>query len=292
MTIRDLGYRAYEGELLPASNNTWVLLRYGMWRIWGSWVNRIVVFVAILPLVIYLVLAAIRFYLLKELGTPPDEAETGWFFNPNPGAWLRYLLGAQFMLFVSIVTLRSGAGVIAEDFTNRAYQFYFAKPVTPIQYLLGRSLALAIFSFAIIALPALTLNIVLAGLGPQERLLENFGVLLPTFLSSAIMALTASVLAVAVSSLSRSRALTMTAWIVILFVPLVLAWMIEAMTESEWAYVISIPGLLWVISDALYKVGESWETLRWYYAAPVLAVLTAGGAYLALWRIQRAEVIT
>ena len=53
MTVRDLGYRAYEGELRPASQNVWVMLRYGLWRIWGSWMNRLVVFFFWLPFVLY-----------------------------------------------------------------------------------------------------------------------------------------------------------------------------------------------------------------------------------------------
>jgi hypothetical protein len=47
-----------------------------------------------------------------------------------------------------------------------------------------------------------------------------------------------------------------------------------------------------VVGDALYKVHQDWTHLAWYHAAPVLAVLTVGGTYLALLRISKAEVIT
>src|SRR5690606_6308091 len=129
-------------------------------------------------------------------------------------------------------------------------------------------------------------------LGPDEQFLENLGLALPAQLDAAMIAVTCAVLSIAISALSKSRALTMMAWGVLLFVPAVLASLIEGITEHEWGWLASLPGLLWVTGDGLYKVHRDWTELHWYYAAPILALLTAGGAYLALRRIQRAEVIT
>jgi ABC-2 type transport system permease protein len=286
MTIRDLGYRAYEGELLPASHNTWVLLRHGMWRIWGSWINRLAVFGTVLPLLVIGGMAAIGD--LSE-----GQMSIGAVFARPPAAWLRTLTGVQFWFVVTVVTLRSGAGVIAEDFTNRAYQFYFAKPVTPVQYLVGRSSALAIFVFALVFVPAMLLIVTLTGLGPEEQRLERAGLLLAALLDGAIIAISMSSLSIAVSALSKSRALTMMAWGGLIFIPTVLAMLVQGITRgSEWMWLGSPAGLLWVIGDALYKVQDGWTELRWYHAGPVLLALTVGGGYIAHYRIRQAEVIT
>ncbi len=295
MTVRDLGYRAYEGELLPASHNTWVLLRYGMWRIWGTWVNKLVVFGAVLPLLGLVLTAFIRFQMLgHDLPEVPEDAPdiARWFFNPNAAVWLRSLTSVQLWFFVSVVTLRSGAGVVAEDFTHKAYQFYFAKPVTPAQYLLGRASALAIFVFALVFVPNMLLSLALAAFGPEDQLLERLGLILPALLDAAIIAICCSVLSVAISAISKSRALTFTAWVVIFFVPFVLGMLVHGITDSEWAYVISLPALLSVVGDAIYKVHDEWSQIAWYQALPILATATVGGAYLAYRRIQQAEVIT
>src|SRR5690606_32588129 len=138
---------------------------------------------------------------------------------------------------------------IAEDFTNRAYQFYLAKPVTPLQYIAGRALALALFLFSLVAIPTVLLTIVLAVVGPQDRLVEHIGLLLPAVLDAAIISVSCAVLSIAISALSKSRALTMMAWGVVLFVPAVLASLIEGMTEHEWGWAASPAGLLWVIGD-------------------------------------------
>jgi len=155
MPIRDLGYRAYEGELRAPSRNLWVMMRHGMGRIWGSWLNKFVVFFCWIPLLVFVLCAGARYFAVgPELPEIPENV-TGisrWFMSP-PAVWLRTITGVQFWFFAAIVTIRSGAGVISEDLTNKAYQFYFAKPLTPIQYLAGRVGALAVFVFGLVFVP-------------------------------------------------------------------------------------------------------------------------------------------
>lgn len=303
MSVRDLGYRAYEGELLPASHNTFVLLRYGLWRIWGSWINRVLVVAAIFIDIGWCILPLARFGLLdvfnpegggRELPDVPPDAPgmVQWFFSADPGVFSRPFVAFQIFFFVSIVTLRSGAGVIAEDFTNRAYQFYFAKPVTQIQYMAGRIGALAIFLWLLIG-PATCLFVFITGaLGPEDLVLQRVGLVFPALFDTLIISVACALLSVAVSAMSRSRALTMTAWAVLLFVPLVLATLVEGLTDSEWMHLASPPSLLWIIGDGLFRIESSWETVKWYHAGPVLALLCGGSVYLAWWRIRQAEVIT
>lgn len=294
MSVRDLGYRAYEGALLPPSHNAWVLLRFGLWRIWGSWINRFIVFFFWLPLAGLAALAALRYLTIgPEMPEIPEGVSgfSAWFVG-EPAVWLRTLTGIQFWFFASLVTIRSGAGVIAEDFNNRAYQFYFAKPVTPLQYLVGRMSALAVFVFGLVFLPTLFLALVMVGVGPEEQRLERLGLLLPALLDGLLVAAVCGVLPIAVSALSKSRGLTITAWVVILFVPFVLGYLVETIADKEWVFIISPPGLLWSVGDAIYKVSGSWDELHWYFALPILLVACAGGAYAAFLRIQKAEVIT
>lgn len=294
MTVRDLGYRAYEGELRPASQNTWVMLRYGLWRIWGSWLNRLVVFFFWIPFAVYAVVALLRFFASgPELSAVPEGAPpvAQWWLSP-PAEWMRELTGIQFWLFAVPVTLRSGANVIAADLNNKAYQFYFAKPVTPTQYLLGRVAALAVFIFGVVFVPSMLLTFVFMGTGPDDQLVERLGLMLPALLDALVISVTLSILSIGVSAMSRSRALTLTAWIVVLVVPAALGSLVEAIAEVEWAWAISVPGLLWSLGDGLYKVAEDWEQLKWFHSAPLLVALCAGAAYFAYHRVTKAEVIT
>jgi hypothetical protein len=303
MSVRDLGYRAYEGELRAPSENIFVLLRYGLWRIWGSWINRVLVVAAIFIDIGWFIIPFLRFWILglvnpdsggRDLPEVPPDADpmARWFGSEDPGIFSRPFVAFQIFFFLSIVTLRSGAGVIAEDFTNKAYQFYFAKPVTQTQYLLGRIGALAIFMWALIGPPTCIFVFITAALGPEDMVWQRTGLIFPALFDTLIISVTCALLSVAVSAMSKSRALTMTAWAVLLFVPLVLATLVEGLTQSEWMHLASLPSLLWIIGDGLFRIETSWETVSWYHAAPVLAILCGGAAYLTWWRIRQAEVIT
>jgi len=289
-----LGYRAYEGELRAPSQNLWVMMRHGLWRIWGSWLNKFVVFFFWVPLLVLGLMAMARFAAVgPELPEIPEDAVGfgRWFMSP-PAVWIRTLTGIQFWFFASLVTIRSGAGVISEDLNNRAYQFYFAKPLTPIQYLLGRTGALAIWVFGLIFVPSLLMILLFMGLGPETERLERLGLVLPALFDATLIAVAMSTLSVATSALSRSRALTLTAWALILFVPFTLAFLVQGIGDVEWVFAASLPGALWSVGDALYKVSGSWDHLMWFHTAPILVIAVGGGGYAAMQRLKGAEVIT
>jgi hypothetical protein len=287
MTIRDLGYKPYEGERLPASHNTVVLLRQAMRRAWSSWLVKLSVFLGLGPLLVFGAIYLVYTFVLARgtnSGSPPFDA----------GAFVRDLVRWQTWLFVLPVTLGAGAGAIAEDLTFKAFHFYFAKPVTPPQYLAGRVGAVATYAFAVTFVPAVALVVLMTALGPEtpELRLERAGLTLPALLQCALVALSTGTLSIAVSSLSKSRALTMSAWILLFVVPHVIAKLVDLVGDFDWLYLGSVPGLLSIIGEALFKTTrEDPSPLRWYHAAPVLAALSAGGAWLALERLRRAEII-
>jgi hypothetical protein len=287
MTVRDLGYKPYEGERLPASHNTTVMLRQALRRAWASWLVKLSVFLAFGPLLVFGAIYLVYTFVLARAsggGAPPFEA----------GNFVRDLVRWQTWLFVLPVTLGAGAGAIAEDLTFKAFQFYFAKPVTPPQYLAGRIGAVTIFAFAVTYAPAVALVVLMTALGPEtnELRLERAGLALPALLQCALVAVATGVLSVALSSLSKSRALTMSAWILVFVVPHVIAKLVDLVGDFDWLYLASVPGLLSVIAEALFKTAsDDASPLRWYHAAPVLAALVTGGAWLAHERLRRTEVI-
>jgi hypothetical protein len=285
MAIRDLGYRAYEGERLPASNNSKVLLRHGLRRAWGSWLVKIAAFTGWIPPIVACAIVGIMFWITQQA---PPGAEV----PEMPAAEaVRDLFSWQIWLFVTMVTIGAGAAAIAEDLQFRAFQFYFSKPVTPPQYLLGRIGAVAFWVFMMTFPGALLLVLVLVGTAPEELRLERTGLLLPTIFYSAIIAVVTACGSVGLSSLSKSRALTMSAWIILFLVPHALGAIVNAVSGWPYILLLSLPELLNIVGDALFKI-EPETTLRWYHAAPVLALVAAGGTALALTRIRNAEVIT
>lgn len=289
-TIRDLGYRPYEGELLPSSHNTWVLLRYGIKRIWGSWLNKLAIIFSITPVFVYLLGLGITWLMLTEMGSHKERIEE-WFVTQSAAVWMEAVTTPTLWLFVTILALRSGSGVIAEDLRYKAFAFYFAKPVTPLQYMLGRGLALAIFIFSVLLVPALFMNGGMMAVAPEGERLATAALIPAAILDSAIVAITLSTIAMAISSISKSRALTMSAFAVLFVVPHVLAMLVEQMAEIEWLYLFSIAGVMDVVGDAIYRRTDEFDQVQWFHALPVLLAMVGGSGYAVWTRLRRAEVI-
>jgi ABC-type transport system involved in multi-copper enzyme maturation permease subunit len=294
MTIRDLGYRPYEGIRLPPSHNTWVMLRQGLMRAWGSWMVKVAVFLCLVPSLLIGTVVAARRLFFNEMGADADAVpEDAIFFGVQT---MRIVFATQTWLFVSLVTAGAGSTAVAEDFSFKAFQFYFAKPVTPLQYFVGRVLAVAIFVFGVTFIPALLVNVVLAGTAPPTLRLTDFGLIVPSLVHSLLLAIVMSTLSVAISSLSASRALTLSAWLFLFLVPHVVAAVIDglaSMNEGDgwpWLYLASFTGLLGIIADELFKAQGDEPLLRWYFAAPVLVLYVSGAASLIFYRLRRAEV--
>jgi ABC-type transport system involved in multi-copper enzyme maturation permease subunit len=285
MSLRDLGYRPYEGERLPPSHNVWVLWRYGLSRAWASWLVKLSTFFGWVPSAIGLALVGIYFWIRDQGAVIGPDAV-------HPEEWVARLLAIQLWLFVSFVSLGGGASAIAEDFTHRAFQFYFAKPVTPAQYLLGRVLAIGTFVFALCFVPAFILVGGLTGAAPAELRLEWAALVFPAFLQSLVVAAAIASASVGVSSLSKSRALTMSAWLLLLLVPHVVAAVVAVVGDFPWLRLASLPAMLTVIGESLLRVDRHQDPIAWYHAALALVVWAGGATALSFRRLRKAEVIT
>lgn len=285
MTIRDLGYKPYEGERRPPSSNTWVMLRQGLSRAWGSWLVKIAVFLSVFPpLIACLAVGAAR-YFAARMGQLDETANLG-------SSALREMFRYETWFVVSLVTLGAGAATIAEDLTFKAFPFYFSKPVTPLQYLIGRVGAVALVIFAITFGSGLCVVSVATVTADPSHRLADFGLLAPTVAYAIILSVFMASASVAVSALGSSRALTMSAWSLLFVVPHVIASIVDTIARGEfpWLFLTSFTGLLATVADALFKV-ESRSALEWFHAAPVLAAFAALGLYGARVRLSTAEVV-
>lgn len=284
MSLRDLGYRPYEGVRLPPSHNAWVLVRYGLSRAWASLLVKLSVFFGWVPGAVVLLGVAIFIYLQQQ-GVVRDPAEL------DVRGFGSLLLTTQLWLFSIPVALGAGAGAIAEDLTHRAFQFYFAKPVTPLQYLIGRAGAVALIVFALCFLPSVVDVAALAVAAPPELRLEWASLIFPALLQSLAIALSLSIVSIGVSALGRSRALTMSAFLLLMLIPHVVASMVAAFGDIPWVRLLSLPGALGVLNDALLR-SDIPDALPWYQALIALAVWTVGAGTFAFHRLRSAEVIS
>src|SRR5690606_34567511 len=127
---------------------------------------------------------------------------------------------------------------------------------------------------------------------PPELRLEWASLVFPALLQSLAIALSVSTVAVGVSALGKSRALTMSAFLLLMLVPHVIASVVDLLGNFPWLKLASLPATLGVLGDALLRTDAPSGELTWYHALIALAVWTAGAGTFALHRLRSAEVIT
>lgn len=264
------------------------MLRHGLSRAWGSWLVKLAVFFGWAPFVVGCGVWGFQWWALQQMaaqGVPADRFEM-----LVAGEVLQSLYGWYLWIFGLMITLGAGAGAISEDLAHRAFQFYFSKPVTAPQYLAGRVLAVALWVFAITFVPASLMVVAMVGMAPEEARLDNLGLVLPALIYSTLIAAVTSVASVAVSSLSKSRALTMSAWVLVFVIPYVLGSIVHEVGDWPWLKLLSLPALLGVVGDTLFKVSRE-DSLAWYHALPLLGGVVVVGLSASLRRLRAAEVV-
>jgi ABC-type transport system involved in multi-copper enzyme maturation permease subunit len=118
-----------------------------------------------------------------------------------------YFLANFSRVFLLIFSVAVGSGAIAEDRRNHAFELYFARPLSPLEYLGGKLLGLSFLLFSMTGLPWLTVWLFDASLvaeGESPRFAES-AYLLPRLAGYALVLSVATALFVlAFSANSRS----------------------------------------------------------------------------------------
>ena len=193
MPIHDQGYRRYSGARILRARSWFVIARAGI-------IERLRErrFLALL-LVAWLlfVVRAVQIYF----GTTFVRAS---FFAPSEETFHGFL--TQQRLFVFFITIYAGAGLIASDRQANALQLYLSKPITRHDYILGKLATLAAFLIAVTWVPAMMLLMLQVLFSGSLEFVSTHPRLVPAItITSALQVALASMMMLALSSLSRSR---------------------------------------------------------------------------------------
>jgi ABC-2 type transport system permease protein len=194
--VFDLGYRPHEGPRLGRSGARRALYRDGLRRVLGLRRKaRRKVFPFVLTGVA--VLPALFFVGLSVVAGEFDPAAT-FFGHPE----YFDLTGSMALIFIA---LASGE-LLIPDRVNGTYQVYASRPLTTIDYLIGRGAALATVVVGFLWLPHLVLFFGRAWVSSQgfgSYVTSEFEVLFTTLLGSVAYFAAFAPLAFAVASVSK-----------------------------------------------------------------------------------------
>ena len=193
MPIHDQSYRHYAGEKRPVRSAWTVIARAGLM----SFLSRRAFLGLLIAAWIPFVVRASQLFLASNF------SQAAPFLAPSAQTF-RDFLGQQ-SIFVFLITVYVGAGLIANDRRANALQLYLSKPVTRAEYILGKMTVLATFLLAITWLPAmLLLTLQIAFSGSLTFLRANTSLIASVTLYCLLVVIVITFGMTALSSLSRS----------------------------------------------------------------------------------------
>lgn len=234
MPVHDLGYREWSGERLPPFARWKAIASTGVRLAWkGKYLKRLLVVAWIPVLYVVALLVAIEWVILQEGAAavagilpavadgPVEIARLTALAATEPGAfreelWRRLILlyfrTPQPILMALLVGLVAPP-LISKDLRSRAWLIYFSRPVSRLEYLLGKCAVVAVFLLAITTLPALVVYVLGIGLAPtQEATLTTWTIPIRIAAASSVLIVPTTVLAVCFSSLWYNTRTSTFAW--------------------------------------------------------------------------------
>lgn len=203
----------------------------------------------------------------------------------------REFLGWQ-NIFVFFVTILIGAGLIADDRRTNALQIYLSKPLTRIEYVVGKLAVLGAFLTFVTWVPAMLLLFLQMMFAGSTQFLRDNVFLLPAITLFCLLQVLVSALTVlALSSLSKSRRFVSILYAgIILFTQAVQQALVRTTGSRFWS-LLSPGETLDVIGDTVFRINTT-STVPLAAAIAVVAGLVIASLVVLERRVRGVEVVT
>ncbi|HEV8253372.1 MAG TPA: ABC transporter permease subunit, partial [Vicinamibacteria bacterium] len=193
MPIYDQGYRPYEARRPLRTLRFWPITREALRLLLARRAFLGLLAVAWLPLVV----RTIQIYIVTRF---PDASRLLPVDGRTFGEFLNQQIG-----FALLITIFGGAGLIANDLRTGAILVYLSRPLTRRDYVLGKLGVLLVLILAVTLVPGLLLYAVALSLAAEQFATLGMAWIPPAIvLHSLVIALVLSLVALAISSLSKS----------------------------------------------------------------------------------------
>jgi ABC-type transport system involved in multi-copper enzyme maturation permease subunit len=211
--IHDLGYKRYVGTRRPQSTRWRVIVGNLVTTSWrGWWRMKMWIIGAILTTVgigvpMYISRHEI-FDQLKQQGVPMTWADALLPMSFQFYSWFGFVLGATV-----------AAAQVARDLRAGAFEFYFSRPVRPVDYMLGKVGGVTLVMACALAAGPLLLSLFRVGLSREvDEILPNLVLVPRTALVGLVAALAYAAVPLALSTLSPRPRITIAMWVAFYFV--------------------------------------------------------------------------
>jgi ABC-2 type transport system permease protein len=278
MPIHDQGYRHYAGQRAPHGRAWWVIARSHIVTVLGYKSFRALLLIAWAPFVV----RAVQIYVAST------NVQVADFLAATADTYRDFL--SQQRLFVFLVTIGQ-AGLIAEDRRTNALQLYLSKPLTRIEYVVGKLIPPLLYVLAVTLVPALLLLLLQIVFSGSATFLRANLFLIPAItLYSLIQALLSAFAILALSSLTKSRRFVAILYAGVVFFTAAMYQALRGITGSRTWAVMSPGEMLDVIANAAFR-GTAEPAVPLYVAVLVVIAIIALSIWILERRVRGVEVV-
>jgi ABC-2 type transport system permease protein len=278
--IYDQSYRRYEAREGLRRVRFWPITREALRLILARRAFLGLLVLAWLPFLVHVVIiyAVTRF---PEAGrvVPLGEAFIGGFLP-----WQ--------MIFTLLLSVFGGAGLIANDLRTGAILVYLSRPLTRRDYVLGKLGVLMALNLSVTLLPGLLLYVVAVSLAPGQFLKWELAWLGPAVIAqSLVISLVTSLVALAVSSLSRSARIAGLAFFVLMMGLELVRAILRAIYNRPEPLLLSLQASMQSVGNAMFGIRDRAFDIPWAQPALVLALVCVGCLAILRSRVRAVEVV-
>jgi len=279
MPIYDQSYRPYRGHLSSHAMRWWTITRTGLLHLF----SRKLFLVLCTMTFFYPVVAGFQIYFVHQF---PEQN----FVTVN-AEFFRMMLEIQLLWFV-VLGIYPGTGLISNDLKWNAIQLYLSKPLTRVDYVVGKLAIIGILLLGVSLVPGLLLFALQLGFSSDLKFLASFWWIPFSVIGFSIAAAFAwGMIILALSSLSKNSRLVGILLIALVFASGGGALIFWGITDVEGVIVLSILDQLKQLSY-LFFGGSGAFGNHGFLAAFVLVFVIAACAGILRRRVRAVEVVT
>ncbi|MDE0088000.1 MAG: hypothetical protein OXU23_19915 [Candidatus Poribacteria bacterium] len=280
MPIHTQNYRHWEGTLNPSHYTRWWIIAKAELKLLAQ--RKIVRLIVAIPPAIYILAHAVIIYIVNQFpgSVFPINIDIAFFKN--------FLFNAS--LFIALIAVFGGSGLIATDLKNNALSLYLSKPISWIDYLIGKFAVMGILLSCLTLIPGLLLFLEHVLLTDTSFLKENYWMPFSIIAYSIIMILVSSVLMLVFSSLTSNPRYAIIGFCAVWFGSPVIYEILKVITRTSKVALVSIWANYDILGTALFGDTSNYA-VHWVWALLIQIALIALCIFVLHRRIRAVEIV-
>ncbi|MDE0485165.1 MAG: hypothetical protein OXI67_21530 [Candidatus Poribacteria bacterium] len=285
MPIHTQDYRHWEGTLKPRNHTRWWVIAKAELKLLTQ--RKIVRLIVAIPPLIYILSYGIFIYIYNILPGVPTELDIdrgffqGFLFRINT---------VQSAFFIALIVIFGGAGLIANDLKHNALSLYLSKPISWVDYLIGKFIVIATLLACMTLVPGLLLFLEHVLLTDTPFLKENYWLPLSIIVYSVIIITITSLLMLVFSSLTTNSRYATIGFCAVWFGLPVLHLILKEVLSTSTVALVSVWANFDRLGNALFGLESSYN-IHWSLTLLLLAALTAACILVLRHRIRAVEIV-